>query len=59
MIDVFDWSRLVRRDDGIWANPVGVEVSYPSDGHDRCLGVEESSFWFQHRNRCILAAVAQ
>lgn len=31
------------------------EISYPEDGHQRCRQVEEGSFWFQHRNACLLA----
>lgn len=32
-------------------------VSYPDDGNAVCFGVEDGSFWYQHRNRCILNAV--
>jgi SAM-dependent methyltransferase len=42
---------------GYWATPATAAVSYPEDGHDFCLSVEESSFWFAHRNRAILAAL--
>jgi SAM-dependent methyltransferase len=43
--------------DGVW-RPNGVSaVSYPAHGHDDCMGVEDSSFWFLHRNRCIAAVV--
>ena len=30
------------------------EVSYPQDGNRACLEVEEGSFWFGHRNACIV-----
>ena len=30
-------------------------ISYPDDGHQRCRQVEEGSFWFAHRNLCLLA----
>ncbi len=42
---------------GYWIAPAVDEVSYPSEGNDFCLSVEESSFWFAHRNRVILAAM--
>lgn len=29
-------------------------ISYPNDGHDACYDVEEQSFWFKHRNDCIV-----
>lgn len=32
-------------------------ISYPVAGNDFCFDVEETSFWFAHRNAAILAAV--
>jgi SAM-dependent methyltransferase len=43
--------------DGIWWGPDALPVSYPDDGHDVLAQVEDASFWFRHRNRCIEAAV--
>jgi len=43
--------------DGIWYSQSRQEVSYPSDGNEACFQVEELSFWFKHRNACIVAAV--
>ena len=43
--------------DGVWRPPGRSAVSYPDEGHDSCHGVEEGSFWFRHRNRCIAALV--
>jgi len=34
-------------------------VSYPTDGNALCFQVEDNSFWFRHRNRCITAVVGQ
>lgn len=42
---------------GWWSSPHLSEVSYPDDGNALCFLVEESSFWFAHRNRCILEAL--
>jgi SAM-dependent methyltransferase len=42
---------------GIWASGDRVEVSYPTDGNEQCYQVEDSSFWFKHRNSCIIAAL--
>jgi len=33
------------------------DISYPQGGHLRYRQVEDDSFWFRHRNRCILAAL--
>lgn len=50
-------SGLTVGDDGIWYGPNPQAISYPTDGHSACLAVEEGSFWFNHRNDCIAAAV--
>ena len=42
--------------DGIWRAVTREEVSYPADGNQACFQVEDSSFWFNHRNACIAAA---
>lgn len=51
-------SRLQKGEDGIWYGPPTVDLSYPTEGYDNCLAVEDASFWFRHRNDCILAAVS-
>jgi SAM-dependent methyltransferase len=48
---------LELRDDGIWYSADEQAVSYPSDGHGACFALEDGSFWFRHRNACIVAAV--
>ena len=30
------------------------KVSYPDDGNDICFNIEKDSFWFNHRNNCII-----
>lgn len=45
------------RDAGVWRAGATREVAYPADDHAACFGVEDASFWFRHRNRCIAAAV--
>jgi len=44
--------------DGIWYASSRQEISYPPGGHSDCHGIEDSSFWFAHRNRCIATVVA-
>lgn len=48
---------LRRQDDGTWTAPDDVAVSYPSGGHQSCFELEPTSFWFNHRNRCIVDLV--
>lgn len=56
-----DLSRLAPRlkcqADGIWYAGERQAVSYPSEGYDQCFGIEDKSFWFQHRNACIAELV--
>lgn len=42
---------------GVWASSETGHVSFPEGDHDRCFQLEERSFWFQHRNRCLVAAM--
>ena len=60
MIDVQSFSPgLSRGDDGIWypRAETSEPVSYPAVGNENSFSVEDSSFWFRHRNRCIVSAV--
>jgi SAM-dependent methyltransferase len=42
---------------GIWYTAEQEFVSYPSEGNDQCFEIEDKSFWFQHRNSCIVELV--
>jgi SAM-dependent methyltransferase len=48
---------LEQRDRGLWFARKQAAVSYPPDGNAACLTVEDQSFWFRHRNRCIVSMV--
>ena len=48
---------LKRADDGIWYSKKQEAVSYPSEGNNECFEIEDKSFWFQHRNACIVELV--
>jgi len=48
---------LECRTDGIWFAPQLAPVSYPAHGNAACLQIEDRSFWFRHRNRCITSLV--
>jgi SAM-dependent methyltransferase len=43
--------------EGWWSSRRLSDVSYPEEGNALCFSVEDSSFWFRHRNRCILEAI--
>lgn len=48
---------LIRDAEGIWVSPIQAKLSYPEDGHQRYFLIEDRSFWFLHRNDCIMAAL--
>jgi SAM-dependent methyltransferase len=43
--------------DGIWHAAEEEAISYPSEGNIQCFEIEDKSFWFQHRNACIVELV--
>ena len=58
MLDIESISTgLELGEDGIWYSRREQAVSYAADGHADCFAVEDRSFWFRHRNACILAVV--
>jgi len=59
-LNLAEISDLQRGENGIWRLGRRGKVdgiSYPDEGNRDCLGIEESSFWFSHRNGCIAAVV--
>jgi SAM-dependent methyltransferase len=42
---------------GIWFPKSRSQVSYPKNGNVRCLKIEADSFWFKHRNKCIVETI--
>lgn len=47
-------SNIELRSDGLWSARTTSGVSYPEDGNQNCFAIEDSSFWFRHRNACIV-----
>jgi hypothetical protein len=47
-------TKVNRDEDGIWYSGVRSSISYPESGNGRCFELEDTSFWFNHRNRCIV-----
>ncbi len=46
---------LKLAEDGIWYSADTESISYPAGGNESCMAVEDNSFWFNHRNNCIIA----
>ncbi len=47
---------LIKKDE-IWFTPTRSEISYPEEGNQICFDVEDNSFWFKHRNNCIVKLI--
>lgn len=50
-------SGLRLDESGIYVSKHSKEVSYPDSGHENCFLVEDVSFWFNHRNECIVSMI--
>ena len=50
-------SNLQQGPDGLWHPRSRSRFDYPDEGNAFCFQVEDHSFWFRHRNACILEAV--
>jgi len=50
-------TNLELHPDGIWYARHATPIEYPEEGNAFCYGVEEDSFWFNHRNAFILEAL--
>ena len=60
MIDISKISHgLDRQEDGTWRARNCLEISYPEEANKRCYQLEDQSFWFQHRNACIIEVMRQ
>lgn len=56
MSQAFNTQGLIKKD-GIWYADKKTPISYPDEGNDGCYQVEENSFWFRHRNNCIIELI--
>ncbi|OYQ38526.1 methyltransferase domain-containing protein [Flavobacterium aurantiibacter] len=56
-MEIIDFADNVYLKDGIWFSKNNRDISYPKEGNMNCYEIEKDSFWFQHRNNCILETV--
>lgn len=55
-IDLTRFTEHLHRDgNGIWRGRGAEAISYPAAGNADCFALEDNSFWFAHRNECLLA----
>ena len=58
MIDISAISTNLSQDaSGIWIAKSQRDISYPDDGNQACFTLEDSSYWFRHRNDVIAQLV--
>lgn len=50
-------SNLQPGPDGLWHPRSRSRFDYPDEGNDFCFQIEDTSFWFRHRNACIVDAI--
>lgn len=50
-------TQVSHQDDGVWMLEQAGAMSFPRDGNQRNADFEEDSFWFNHRQRCLIAAM--
>jgi len=43
--------------EGIYFSQNTNKISYPKEGYQNCFLVEDNSFWFKHRNNCIIEVI--
>ena len=58
MVDIKSISKGLKfGDNGIWVSKDTEQISYPSDGNEISFFIEDNSFWFKHRNNCIISII--
>lgn len=50
-------SQLTQDEQGIYRSKNTNPISYPADGNQGCFLLEDNSYWFQHRNKCITSII--
>jgi 2-polyprenyl-3-methyl-5-hydroxy-6-metoxy-1,4-benzoquinol methylase len=57
-MDIRNFSESLDQRDGIWYGPEE-DISYPDEGAEFYGEIEDESFWFIHRNNCLVELVRQ
>ena len=55
--DYVSSSNLFSIQNGIWYSSNSPILSYPENGNDDCFELEDKSYWFHHRNNCLVSVV--
>jgi 2-polyprenyl-3-methyl-5-hydroxy-6-metoxy-1,4-benzoquinol methylase len=57
MIKLENYTDELVEKNGIYFAKQTSNISYPESGNQDCYQLEEDSFWFKHRNDCIIEAI--
>ncbi len=57
MIDIEQYTSALIKKENIYFAKEASKISYPESGNENCFQIEENSFWFKHRNDCIVTLV--
>lgn len=52
-MDIGKYANFLTNKDGIYFSKNKSIISYPEKGNEDFFKIEENSFWFKHRNKCI------
>lgn len=50
-------NNCIKAENGIYYYNIKNEISYPEYANDEYYGIEDDSFWFKHRNNCIIEGI--
>ena len=54
-MDINHYAENLTENEGIFYSKNTTKISYPEDGNDLCFHIEDNSYWFKHRNNCIIS----
>jgi hypothetical protein len=54
-----EYATVLIEKNGIFYSKEQGKVSYRESGNESCFQIEENSFWFRHRNNCIVGSVME
>lgn len=57
MTDLKEFADNIVLNNGIWVSKTKNSISYPEEGNDVFFDIEENSFWFKHRNNCLVEVI--
>lgn len=56
-MNINSFTNNLAEKNGIWFSKTSQDISYPDEGNSLCYQLEDNSFWFRHRNSCIVSLV--